>query len=134
MPQVIRNTGVDDIHYIAAQYRFLTGQDPITATGPTLTAISPTTKVAGAGGFTLTCTGTGFITGRSIVYWGADPVPTTFVSATSITAAITAQQVATAGDVLVTVMTGPLATVSLPFTITPVVELEEVPAKAKAKK
>lgn len=118
MPQVIRNTGIDDIHLVAAQYRWLTGQDPISATGPTLASISPTTKVAGAAGFTLTCTGTGFISGRSTIYWGADPVTTTFVSATSITAAIDAAKVAAAGDVLITVVTGSLVTQSLPFTIT----------------
>ena len=128
MPQVIRNTGIDDIHLIAAQYRFLTGQDPITATGPTLTAISPSTKVAGAGGFTLTCTGTGFVSGRSQIFWGPDPVPTTFVSATSITAAIEAAKVAAAGDVLITVVTGPLTTASLPFTITPVLVADEASA------
>ena len=124
MPQVIRNTGIDDIHLVAAQYRWLTGQDPISATGPTLTSISPTTAVAGGNAFTLTCTGTGFITGRSQVVFGADPVPTTFVSATSLTAQIDAAKIAVAGDALVTVITGSLVTASKPFTIT-AAELEE---------
>lgn len=118
MPQVIRNTGIDDLHITAAQYRWLTGQDPITASAPALTSISPATAVAGGAQFTLTVTGTGFISGRSQIVWGADPVATTFVSATSLTAVIDAAKIAAAGDVLITVFTGPLMAVPKPFTIT----------------
>lgn len=116
-PQVIAQVGPDDIHLIAAQYRFLTGQEVI-QNKPTLTAISPTTKVAGAATFTLTATGTNFVTGLSKIFWGADPVATTFVSATSLTASIDAAKVAAVGVVPVTVVTGSLQSQSINFEIT----------------
>ena len=117
-PVVIAQTGPDDLHLTAAQYRFLTGQEVIT-NKPTLTAISPTTKVAGSGGFTLTVTGTNFVTGGvSKIYWGPDPVPTTWVSATSMTAAIDAAKIAAAGTVPITVISGSLQTQSINLEIT----------------
>ncbi|MFC2155425.1 IPT/TIG domain-containing protein [Acidobacteriota bacterium] len=51
---------------------------------PTLTAISPAAKVSNMPSFTLTATGTDFISGSQIVFDGT-PKPTTFVSATEIT-------------------------------------------------
>lgn len=116
-PQVIANVGPDDIHLVAAQYRFLTGQEVI-QNKPTLTVISPTTIVAGSAQFTLTVTGTNFVTGLSKVYWGADPLATTFVSATSLTAEVPASAVAVAGVFPVTVITGPLVSQSINFEVT----------------
>lgn len=48
---------------------------------PAVTSLSPTTAVAGSAAFTLTVTGTGFVTG-SVIYFGDHALVTTFVSAT----------------------------------------------------
>lgn len=130
-PQVIAQVGPDDIHLIAAQYRFLTGQEVI-QNKPTLTAISPTTKVAGSATFTLTATGTNFVTGLSKIYWGPDPVATTFVSATSLTASIDATKVAAAGTVPITVVTGSLQSQSINFEITAAQEEPEAEPEVEA--
>jgi hypothetical protein len=74
----------------------------ITNPSPTITAISPSTTVAGSGGFTLTITGTNFVNG-AVVRWNGSDRPTTFVSSTQLTAAIPASDVATAGTASVTV-------------------------------
>jgi hypothetical protein len=74
----------------------------ITNPSPTITTISPSTTVAGSGGFTLVITGTNFVNG-SVVRWNGNPRPTTFVSSTQLTAAIPASDVATAGTASVTV-------------------------------
>ena len=60
---------------------------------PTLTSISPTSTGAGGAAFTLTLTGTNFING-STVQWKGSARVTTFVSATQLTAAITAAEIA----------------------------------------
>jgi hypothetical protein len=69
---------------------------------PTISSISPATTVAGSGGFTLTITGTNFVT-NSVVRWNGSPRATTFVSSTRLEAAIPASDVATAGTANVTV-------------------------------
>jgi len=56
-----------------------------TFTAPVLTSISPTTGVHGAANVTVTCTGTGFLSGITKVVLGVLDQPTTFVSATSVT-------------------------------------------------
>jgi hypothetical protein len=74
----------------------------ITNPAPTISSISPATAVAGSGNFTLTITGTNFVT-NSVVRWNGNPRPTTFVSSTQLTAAIPASDIATAGTANVTV-------------------------------
>ncbi len=69
---------------------------------PTLTNISPTSATAGGAAFTLTVNGTNFING-STVQWNGNARTTTFVSATQLTAAIPASDIATAGTANVTV-------------------------------
>lgn len=69
---------------------------------PTLTALSPSSRSAGSGAFTLTVTGTNFVSG-STVRWNGSNRTTTFVSSTSLTAAITATDVQSAGTAAVTV-------------------------------
>jgi len=71
---------------------------------PTLSALSPTSAMAAGPAFTLTVTGTNFVNG-STVRWNGSARTTTFVSATQLTAAITAADLATAGSVPVTVVT-----------------------------
>ena len=63
---------------------------------PTVTALSPTSVAAGSAGFTLTVTGTNFVSGAFINFAGTNRL-TTFVSSTQLTTAITAADVATAG-------------------------------------
>jgi hypothetical protein len=69
---------------------------------PTLTSISPTSATAGGAAFTLTATGTNFVF-TSVVNFNGAAKTTTFVSATQVTAAITAADIAAAGVVNVTV-------------------------------
>jgi hypothetical protein len=69
---------------------------------PTTVSLSPAAATAGGSGFTLTVTGTNFV-GGSVVRWNGANRPTTYVSATQLTAAIPAADVATAGTAQVTV-------------------------------
>ena len=69
---------------------------------PVLTALSPSSTAAGSGAFTLTVTGTNFVSGETLYFNGFARV-TTYVSATQITAAILASDVVTAGSAQVTV-------------------------------
>ena len=71
---------------------------------PTLTRISPTTEKAGTAAFTLTVFGTKYQP-SSVVQWKGSSRTTTYVSATSLTAAITAADIATPGTANVTVLT-----------------------------
>ena len=70
---------------------------------PTLSAISPASVAAGGSGFTLTATGTNFISGTQIL-WNGVAQTTTVVSNTQLTAAINAAQVANPGTVAIRVM------------------------------
>jgi hypothetical protein len=69
---------------------------------PTIATLSPTSASAGGAAFTLTVNGTGFVA-TSIVNFNGAAKTTTFVSATQVTSAITAADIATAGSFLVTV-------------------------------
>jgi len=69
---------------------------------PTLTSISPTSAPVGSAEFTLTATGSNFMS-SSVVKWGGSNRTTTFVSATQLTATIPATDLTTGGTVQVTV-------------------------------
>jgi hypothetical protein len=103
--------GVDDI----------TSSDASTWGGGELNvrSLSPNSALAGGAPFTLTVTGTNFVT-LSVVRWNGAARPTTFVSRTQLTAAITAADIATPGTARVTVFTPQPEEDSegLPFTIT----------------
>jgi hypothetical protein len=71
---------------------------------PTLTSLSPSTVVAGSGSFTLTVTGTGFVSG-SVVRWNGADRTTTFVSSTQLTATIPAADITSIGSAGVAVFT-----------------------------
>ncbi len=71
---------------------------------PVLTGISPSSAAAGSLGFTLTASGSGFING-SVVRWNGADRPTSFVSATQLTAIVAAADVVAAGTAQVTVFT-----------------------------
>jgi len=87
---------------------------------PTLSSMSPTTAVSGGAPFTLTVNGANFASGFT-VQWNGSSRPTTFVSATQLTAAIPASDIAAAGTAQVTVLnaaSGGGSSSPLTFTIT----------------
>lgn len=69
---------------------------------PVATSLSPSSITAGSAAFELSVNGSGFVQGAT-VQWNGSPRPTTFVSASTVKAAIAAADVATAGMVLVAV-------------------------------
>jgi uncharacterized protein (TIGR03437 family) len=92
-------------------------QNPV----PTLASLSPNSAQACGAAFTLTVTGTNFVNGAT-VNWNGAARPTMFVSATQLTAAIPAGDVAAAGTANITVVNptpGGGASNALAFTITP---------------
>lgn len=96
----------------------------VAVTLPVLTSLAPSSKVAGTGAFTLTVNGANFVNGTSTVRWNGSNRTTTFVSATQLTAAITAADIASSGTANVTVANGSGVSNALPFLI----DLAGVPA------
>ena len=70
---------------------------------PTITSLDPTSTTTGNGAFTLMVNGTNFVS-TSKVRWNGTERTTTFVSATKLTAAITADDVKNGGTASVTVV------------------------------
>jgi hypothetical protein len=70
---------------------------------PSISSLSPSSATAGAAAFTLTVNGSNLIS-TSTVQWNGSNLTTTFVSATQLTATITAMDVAAAGNANVTVV------------------------------
>jgi len=92
---------------------------PIAAPPPVLTSLSPSSVMAGHAPFTLTVDGSGFLPG-SLVQWNGNSRPTTFVSPTRLTAAISGGDVSSPGTAQVRVVNSPQdASSLLPFTISP---------------
>jgi len=71
---------------------------------PVISSISPAFTSAGSAAFTLTVTGSGFVSG-STVYWGTSALTTTYGSATQLTAQLPATDIASAGITAVTEQT-----------------------------
>jgi len=69
---------------------------------PSITTLAPSSAAAGAGAFTLTVNGTGFIS-SSVVTWNGSPRSTTYVGTTQLQVAIGASDIASAGTGQVTV-------------------------------
>jgi trimeric autotransporter adhesin len=78
--------------------------DPVSNPVPTVTSLIPPSTSAGGAAFTLTVNGTGFVAGVSTAVWNGQQRTTTFVSASQLTASITATDVASAGTDSVTVV------------------------------
>ena len=76
---------------------------------PVLSALSPTSVTAGSAAFTLTVTGTGFLS-SSVVKWNGKALTTHHVSSTQLTANVRALLVRTAGTATITVTTPQVAT------------------------
>jgi hypothetical protein len=90
----------------------------VTATIPTLTAISPASAIAGSGPVTLTATGANFVS-TSIVQVNGANRSTTFVSSTQLTAVIPASDLAVGALLSITVFTpGPSGGTSSSVTFT----------------
>ncbi|MDQ3012585.1 MAG: PKD domain-containing protein, partial [Acidobacteriota bacterium] len=88
---------------------------------PQLTSISPTSALVGSGSFTLTVNGNGFVP-TSVINFGGQNRPTTFVSNSQLTAAIPASDLASPGTVNITVFNaapGGGTSNALPFTVSP---------------
>jgi len=88
---------------------------------PGLTSLNPSARIATGPGFNLTVTGTNFVSDSKVRFNGADR-PTTFVSATQLTAAISAADIATAGTPNITVFSpapGGGTSNALTLTVTP---------------
>ena len=87
---------------------------------PTVASLNPSSAVAGGAGFTLTVTGTNFIP-TSTVRWNGSTRSTTFVSSTSLQAAITTADISSVSTANVTVLNpspGGGTSAALTFTIT----------------
>src|SRR5690606_22087266 len=69
---------------------------------PSILSLTPDSVEAGSGAFTLTVDGTGFVSGSTVLWNGAER-PTTFVSSTRLTAAIPASDVTAIGSASVIV-------------------------------
>jgi peptidoglycan/xylan/chitin deacetylase (PgdA/CDA1 family) len=95
----------------------ITAPNPV----PTISSLSPSSATAGGASFTLIVNGSNFING-STVRWNGSSRTTTFVSATQLTAAITAADITIAGSASVTVFNptpGGGTSGALTFPITP---------------
>ncbi len=85
---------------------------------PAVSALTPVSAMAGSAAFTLTVTGSNFVSG-AVVNFNGSARTTTFVSSTQLTASISAADVATAGTAGVSVTNVSVGATSstLPFTI-----------------
>ena len=91
------NSGVE-----SATYTIQSGGGSSPSSPPAITSLSPASATAGGATFTLTVTGTNF-TPDATVDWNGTALTTTYVSATQLTAAVSANLIATAGTATVTV-------------------------------
>lgn len=83
----------------------------------TISSLSPTNILAGGPAFTLTVNGANFVSG-AVVQWKGSDRPTSFLSSTQLTAAITASDIATSATIQILVL-NPFAFPSsgAPFTV-----------------
>src|ERR1051326_5530138 len=70
---------------------------------PTISGLAPSSATAGTAAFNLTVTGSGFVNG-SVVNWNGAARTTTFISATQLSAAISAADITNAGTAQVTIV------------------------------
>jgi hypothetical protein len=103
----------------------VSGED---APAPTISALTPSSAVAGSADLLMKVTGSGFVL-RSTIIFNGDPNKTTRISDTELQTTVRASIATTPGDYPVSVRTGPPGggdSNSLPFTFDP-------PARHKAK-
>ncbi len=75
---------------------------PVNNPSPSLASVAPAAVVAGGSAFTLTITGSNFSPNSSVL-WNGSSRTTTYMSATQLSASITAADIATSGAAAVTV-------------------------------
>ncbi len=80
----------------------LSNSVPVAVTGPQLTALNPSTVIAGGAGFTLTLSGTGFAAGATVSV-GASTLQAVSLASTQITVAVPAGVIAQPASLAVTV-------------------------------
>lgn len=84
---------------------------------PAISSLAPSSISAGAPGFNLTVSGTGFVA-ASVVHWAGTALTTAYVSATQLTAAVPAGLLLNPGAVNVTVVNpGPVTSAPATFTV-----------------
>lgn len=71
---------------------------------PVLSAVTPTSVIAGGSSFTLTANGTGFVAG-SIIEWNGSPLATTYVSSQQLSATVPVSAISQSGSAQVAVFT-----------------------------
>lgn len=106
---------------VVATIEGVVGQASLTVNNPVpaITALVPSSGVAGTGAFTLVVTGTGFMPGL-VVRWNGEPRPTTRASGTEASATIGAADIGVAGSAQVSVYNaapGGGSSSALPFAI-----------------
>jgi hypothetical protein len=89
----------------------------VALTLPVITSLSPASKIAGSGLFTLVVNGANFISGVSTVKWNGVAKTTTFNSSSQVSAAIPASDITAAGTASVTVANTTATSNALPFVI-----------------
>ena len=87
------------------------GSGTTAPSAPTVTSISPASVPLGSPAFTLTITGTGFIS-TSTVQVNGSAVPSTYVSTTQLTASVPASAATAAGTLSVVVLNGTVGSTS----------------------
>jgi hypothetical protein len=80
--------------------------NPVTSPIPQITSLSPNAALAGGNDFTLTVTGTGFVS-RSVVIVNGANQSTTFTNSTSLQVTITAAEITSVGSLQVAVLNPP---------------------------
>lgn len=83
----------------AAVFTITAAPNPV----PTFTSMSPNTATAGSPNLPVTFTGTNFVPGAQ-VFFGATPLTTTFVNATTVTATVPSTLLTTAGTTTVNIV------------------------------
>jgi hypothetical protein len=89
----------------------------VTVVVPITASLAPSSAIAGTSAFTLTVNGSNFVNGTSVVKWNGSNRTTTFISATQLTASITAADIAAAGSASITVANGAAISNAQTFTI-----------------
>ena len=84
---------------------------------PVISNLNPSSAVATGAAFTLAVNGSGF-TQSDTVQWNGSALPTTYASASQLTAYVAASLIATSGSVNVTVTVGSVTTAATPFPVT----------------
>lgn len=108
--------------------------NPVAVVGPVITLLSPASAVAGGSTFTLTISGSNFLssggifTSGPLVQWNGSPLATNFVSATQLTATVPGNLITNIGTASITVQnpggslsnsaTFTIASTASPLTIT----------------